>query len=73
MMRIDREREAREELDYSNAPTPEYSMEYLVKMIAVKNPRIDEGNGTMYHQFIHEIACKARELEQQYKKQLKNS
>ena len=68
MMRIDREGEAPEELDYSNAPTPEYSVEDLIKMITVKHPGVDEGNGVMYRQFIHEVACKVRDLEQQYKK-----
>ncbi len=63
MMRIDREGEAPEELDYSNAPTPEYSVEDLIKMITVKHPGVDEGNGVMYHQFIHEVACKVRDLE----------
>jgi hypothetical protein len=43
-------------------------MEDLVKMITVKHPGVDEGNGTMYSQFVHEVACRVRELEQQYKK-----
>jgi hypothetical protein len=33
-----------------------------------KNPRIDQGKNTMYRQFIHEVACKVREIEEQYKK-----
>ena len=48
MMRIKEENGEPEELDYSNAPSPDYSVEDLVKMITVKNPRIDQGNGTMY-------------------------
>jgi uncharacterized UPF0146 family protein len=72
MMRIKEENGEPEELDYSNAPSPDYSMEDLVKMIIVNNPRIDQGNSTMYRQFIHEVACKVRELEQQYKKLAKN-
>lgn len=63
MMRIDREGEAPEGLDYSNAPTPEYSVEDLIKMITVKHPGVDEGNGVMYRKFIHVVACKVRDLE----------
>jgi hypothetical protein len=59
MMRIKEEDEAPEELDYSYAPSPDYSMEDLVK-----NPAIDQGNGTMYRQFIHEVACKVCEFKQ---------
>jgi hypothetical protein len=51
-----REGEALEELDYSIAPTPEYSIEDLINMIMVKHPRVDEGNGVKYRQFIHEVA-----------------
>ena len=35
MMRIERSGEALEELDYSNAPTPEYSVEDLIKTVMV--------------------------------------
>jgi hypothetical protein len=33
MMRIEKGGEAPEELDYSNAPTPEYSVEDLIKTV----------------------------------------
>jgi hypothetical protein len=68
MMRIEKSGEAPEELDYSNAPTHEYSVEDLINIVMVRHPEIDEGNGEMYRQFIHEVACKVRDLEQQYKK-----
>jgi phenolic acid decarboxylase len=60
--RIKKQNREREELDYNNAPSPDYSMEDLVKMITVKNLGIDN------RQFIHEVACKVHELEEQYKK-----
>jgi hypothetical protein len=48
MMRIKEQEGEPEELDYSNALSPDYSVEDLVKMITVKNPGIDQGNDTMY-------------------------
>jgi hypothetical protein len=39
MMRV--EDEDSEELDYSNAPTPDYTVENLVKIITLKNPTIE--------------------------------
>jgi hypothetical protein len=44
IMRVKQEDGVPEELDYKNAPSPEYSVEDLVKMIPVKNPRIPELN-----------------------------
>jgi hypothetical protein len=44
MMRIKEEDREPEELDYSNAPSPDYSVEDLVKIITIKNPGIDQGN-----------------------------
>jgi hypothetical protein len=68
MMRIEGEEETPEELDYRKAPSPDYSVEDLVKMVTLKNPGISQGNDTMYPQFIHEVESKVHELEQQYKK-----
>jgi hypothetical protein len=68
MIKVKNEDESPEELDYSNAPTPEYSVEDLIKMITVKNPGIKVGNKTIYRQFITEVAMKVRELESDYKK-----
>ncbi|KAK1668104.1 hypothetical protein QYE76_056263 [Lolium multiflorum] len=42
MMRIERNGEALEELDYSNSPTPEYSVEDLIKMVTIIHPGVDE-------------------------------
>jgi hypothetical protein len=47
MMRIKQEDRVPEELNYSNAPSTDYSVEDLVKMIIVKNPGIEQGNGTI--------------------------
>jgi hypothetical protein len=38
MMKVDDEKSG--DLDYSNAPTPDYSMEDIVKIITLKNPTI---------------------------------
>jgi hypothetical protein len=48
MMRVAQEYGVPEELDYNNALSPDYNMEYLVKMITVKNPGIERGNDTIY-------------------------
>jgi hypothetical protein len=42
-MRVE-DNEGPDKLDYSNAPTPEYAVEDLVKMITLKNPHIEGGN-----------------------------
>ena len=68
MMRVENKDESPEELDYSNAPSPDYTMEDLIKMITVKNLGIEGGNEAIYQQFINEVAIKVRELEMDYRK-----
>jgi hypothetical protein len=53
MMRIDDEDS--KELDYSNAHTPDYTVEDLVKIITLKNPTIEGGNEALYQQFINQL------------------
>ncbi len=56
------------ELVYGNAPSPEYTVEDLVKMITLRNPRIEEGsNASTYQMFINQVTIKVRELEMEYK------
>ena len=55
------------ELDYGNAPTPEYSIEDLVKMITLRNPGIEDGSNYTYQMFISQVATNVRELEMEYK------
>ena len=57
-----------EELDYSNAPTPDYTMEDLVKLITLKNPGLEAGNEAVYQSFINQVAAKVHELEMEYAK-----
>jgi hypothetical protein len=57
-----------EELDYSNAPTSDYTMEDLVKIITLKNPTIEGGSEAVYQQFINQDAIKVCELEDEYNK-----
>src|SRR5215216_2649388 len=66
MMRI--QREEPKELDYSNAPSPNYTVEDLVKRINIKI-LVSEGNEeAMYQNFVNQVAIKVRELEEEYKK-----
>ena len=67
MMRVENDEEI-EELDYSNAPSPDYTVEDLVKLITLKNPGIEGGNEAIYQSFINQVAIKVRELENDYKK-----
>ena len=61
MIRI--QREEPEELDYSNAPSPNYIVEDLIKRINVKIP-VSEGNEeAMYQHFVNQVAIKVGELE----------
>jgi hypothetical protein len=46
MMRVDDEDS--KELEYSNSPTLNYTMEDLVKIITLKNPTIEGGSEAMY-------------------------
>jgi hypothetical protein len=68
MVRVEDKDESPEELDYSNAPSPDYSVEELIKIITVKNPGIEEGDETIYRQFINEVAIKVHKLESDYRK-----
>ena len=43
MMKVKQEDDVTEELDYSNASSPDYTVVDLVKMITVKNLGIEEG------------------------------
>ena len=62
------QREEPEELDYSNAPPPNYTIEVLVKRINIKVP-VSEGNEeAMYQHFVNQVSIKVRELEEEYKK-----
>jgi hypothetical protein len=64
MMRI--EKEEPKELDYSNAPTPEYTVEDLVKMITLKNLGIEGGNEAVFQEIINQVAMKVHEVENKY-------
>jgi hypothetical protein len=68
MVRSSTDGDDAEELDYSNAPSPDYTVEDLVKIITVKNPGIDGGNKAAYQILINQVAEKIRELENGYKK-----
>jgi hypothetical protein len=46
MMRVDDEDS--EELDYNNAPTADYIVEDLVKIITLKNPTTEGGSEAVY-------------------------
>uniref|UniRef100_A0ACD5ULE6 Uncharacterized protein n=1 Tax=Avena sativa TaxID=4498 RepID=A0ACD5ULE6_AVESA len=65
MMRI--QREEPEELDYSNAPSPSYTVENLVKTINVKIPVSEGSEEAMYQRFVNHVAIKVRELDEEYK------
>ena len=67
MMRVEDDEDI-EDLDYSNAPSPDYTVEDLVRMITLKNAGIERGNEAMYQNFINQVAMKVRELENNYKK-----
>ena len=43
------------ELDYSNGPSPNYTVEELVKMVNVKNSGLEEGDEAAYKEFIRQI------------------
>jgi hypothetical protein len=52
-----------EELDYGNAPSSDYTVEDLVKMVTLKNPSFEGGNEVAYQFFISQVAEeKVREL-----------
>ena len=56
-----------EELDYSNAPSPSYTVEDIVKRMNVKI-LVSEGNEeAMYQHFVNQVTIKVRELEEEYK------
>jgi hypothetical protein len=62
------EKEEPKELDYSTAPTPEYTIEDPVKMITLKNLGIEGGNKAMFQEIINQVVMKVHELENKYKK-----
>ena len=66
MIRI--QREEPEELNYSNAPSPNYTIEDLVKRINIKIPINKRNEEAMYQHFVNQVAIKVRELEEEYKK-----
>jgi hypothetical protein len=68
MMRVKNKDDKPEELDYSNTPSQDYTVEDLLKMIIVKNPGIKKVMMFMYQQFIKEVSSKVRELEMEYKR-----
>ena len=47
MMRVEDDEDI-EELDYSNAPSPEYIVEDLVKLVTLKNPGMEGGEEAIY-------------------------
>ena len=57
-----------EELDYNNAPTPNYIVEDLIKMVSMKGPSIKGGNEAAYKEFVNQVAYKVRELGLEYSK-----
>ena len=63
MIRSTKEDDMTEELDYSNAPTPDYNVEDLVK-----TPSIEGGNKAAYKEFINQVAYNVQELEVEYAK-----
>jgi hypothetical protein len=42
-----------QEVDYSNTPTPDYTVEDLVKIITLKNPGTKADNEATYQDFIN--------------------
>jgi hypothetical protein len=67
MMRVE-DNEDPEELDYSNAPSPEYTVEDLVKIVTLKNQTIDGGSEVVCQHFINQVDMKVYDLQNEYKK-----
>jgi hypothetical protein len=61
MIRVEEDKDFAE-LDYSNALTPYYLVNDLVKIITIKNSTIEGGSEVVYQQFINQVAMKLREL-----------
>jgi hypothetical protein len=61
-----------DKFDYGNAPTPDYTVEDLMKMNTLKNPIIDGGNQDAYQIFINSVAEMVHGLEMEYKRLSKN-
>jgi hypothetical protein len=55
-----------EELDYSNAPSPEYIMDDLIKIITLKNPTFEGGSEDVYQQFINQVIIKVHDVKNEY-------
>ena len=68
MTRSTKDDDMTEELDYSNAPTPDYNVEDLVKMVIMKDTSIEGGNEAAYKECINQVAYKVQELELEYTK-----
>jgi hypothetical protein len=68
MISVENEDESPEEMDYCNAPSLDYSVEDLIKIITVKTPGIKEGNETIYEQIIDEVIINVCEEEKDYRK-----
>jgi hypothetical protein len=68
MVRSNADGDEIEELNYGNTPSPDYTVEDLVKMISVKNSDIKGGNEAAYQNFIDQVSEKVDELENKYTK-----
>jgi hypothetical protein len=68
MVRSNADGDEIEELNYGNTPSPDYTVEDLVKMISVKNSDIKGGNESAYQNFIDQVSEKVDELENKYTK-----
>jgi hypothetical protein len=55
-------------MDCCNAPSLDYSVEDLIKIITLKTPGIEEGNETIYRQIIDEVIINVCEEEKDYRK-----
>jgi hypothetical protein len=65
MVRVE-DNEDPEELDYSNAPSPEYIMEDLIKILTLKNPTFEGGSEDVYQEFINQVVIKVHDVENEY-------
>jgi hypothetical protein len=61
MIRVEEDEDSKE-LDYRNAPTPDYTMEDLVKIITLNNPTIEGGSEAAYQQFINQVAMQVHDV-----------
>jgi hypothetical protein len=68
MVRSNADGDEIEELNYGNTPSPDYTVEDLVKMISVKNSDIKGGNKAAYQNFIDQVSEKVDEHTQNFLK-----